>query len=39
MEPIQEYVPVTKAKAMLLDMVRKMKDSDYTHSNHKERGA
>ena len=28
MQPIQQYVPVTKAKAMLLDMVRKIKDSD-----------
>ena len=28
MQPIQEYVPVTKAKAMLLDMVRKIKNSD-----------
>ncbi|NQT57207.1 MAG: type II toxin-antitoxin system Phd/YefM family antitoxin [Desulfobacteraceae bacterium] len=28
MQPIQEYVPVTKAKTMLLDMVRKIKNSD-----------
>jgi len=28
MQSIQEYVPVTKAKTMLLDMVRKIKDSD-----------
>ena len=28
MQPIQQYVPVTKAKAMLLDMVRKIKNSD-----------
>ena len=28
MESIQQYVPVTRAKAMLLDLVRKIKDSD-----------
>ena len=28
MQSIQEYVPVTKAKTMLLDMGRKIKDSD-----------
>ncbi len=28
MQPIQQYVPVTKAKTMLLDMVRKIKNSD-----------
>lgn len=28
MQPIREYVPVTKAKTMLLDMVRKIRDSD-----------
>ncbi len=28
MQSIQEYVPVTKAKAIFLDMVRKIKDSD-----------
>lgn len=28
MQSIQEYVPVTKAKTMLLDMVRKIRDSD-----------
>lgn len=28
MQSIQEYVPVTKAKTMLLDMVRRIKDSD-----------
>ena len=28
MQSIQEYVPVTKAKTILLDMVRKIKDSD-----------
>ncbi|MEA3416584.1 MAG: type II toxin-antitoxin system Phd/YefM family antitoxin [Thermodesulfobacteriota bacterium] len=28
MQSIQEYVPVTKAKTNLLDMVRKIKDSD-----------
>ena len=30
MESIQQYVPVTRAKAMLLDLVRKIKDSDET---------
>ena len=28
MQSIQEYVPVTKAKTILLEMVRKIKDSD-----------
>ena len=28
MQSIQEYVPITKAKAMLLDIVRKIKNSD-----------
>ena len=28
MQSIQEYVPVTKAKTILLDMVRKIRDSD-----------
>ncbi len=28
MQPIQQYIPVTKAKTMLLDMVRKIKNSD-----------
>ena len=28
MQSIQEYVPVTKAKTILLDMIRKIKDSD-----------
>ena len=28
MQSIQEYVPVTKAKTSLLEMVRKIKDSD-----------
>ena len=28
MQSIQEYVPVTKAKIILLDMVRKIRDSD-----------
>ena len=28
MQAIQQYVPVTKAKTMLLDMVRKIKNSD-----------
>jgi len=27
---IQEYLPVTRAKTMLLDLVRKIKDSDDT---------
>jgi prevent-host-death family protein len=30
MKTIQKYVPVTRAKAMLLDLVRKIKDSDET---------
>ncbi|MCK4603835.1 MAG: type II toxin-antitoxin system Phd/YefM family antitoxin [Deltaproteobacteria bacterium] len=28
MQPIKNYVPVTKAKTILLDMVREIKDSD-----------
>ena len=28
MQPIKNYVPVTKAKTIFLDMVRKIKDSD-----------
>ena len=28
MRQIQEYIPVTKAKSILLDMVRRIKDSD-----------
>lgn len=28
MQSIQEYIPVTKAKTILLEMVRKLKDSD-----------
>ncbi|RLC15836.1 MAG: type II toxin-antitoxin system Phd/YefM family antitoxin [Deltaproteobacteria bacterium] len=28
MQSIQEYIPVTKAKTILLEMVRKIKDSD-----------
>ena len=28
MQTIQHYIPVTKAKAELLDLVRKIKDSD-----------
>ena len=28
MQQIQEYVPVTKAKSMLLDLMRRIKDSD-----------
>ncbi len=30
MQIIKEYIPVTKAKAKLLDLVRKIKDSDDT---------
>ena len=30
MEPIQEYVPVTKAKASLLDLIRQIEGSDQT---------
>ena len=30
MQPIKEYIPVTKAKANLLDLVRNIKDSDDT---------
>ena len=30
MQTIKEYIPVTKAKANLLDLVRKIKDSDDT---------
>ena len=30
MQTIKEYIPVTKAKANLLDIVRKIKDSDDT---------
>jgi antitoxin YefM len=28
MQPIQKYIPVTRAKAMLLDLIRNIKDSD-----------
>lgn len=28
MQSIQEYIPITKAKTILLEMVRKLKDSD-----------
>ena len=28
MQQIQQYIPVTKAKGVLLDLVRKIKDSD-----------
>jgi len=28
MQTIKEYIPITKAKANLLDLVRKIKDSD-----------
>lgn len=28
MQPIQQYIPVTKAKGVLLDLVRKIKGSD-----------
>ena len=30
MQTIKEYIPVTRAKANLLDLVRKIKDSDDT---------
>jgi prevent-host-death family protein len=30
MQTIQQYIPVTKAKTELLDLVRKIKDSDDT---------
>ena len=30
MQTIKEYIPVTKAKANLLDLVRKIKESDAT---------
>jgi antitoxin YefM len=30
MEPIQEFVPVTKAKATLLDLIRQIEHSDET---------
>ncbi len=30
MQPIKEYIPVTKAKSKLLDLVRNIKDSDDT---------
>jgi len=30
MQTIKEYIPVTKAKMNLLDLVRKIKDSDDT---------
>ena len=30
MKTIHQYVPVTRAKTMLLDLVRKIKDSDET---------
>ena len=30
MQTIQQYIPVTRAKTMLLDLVRKIKDSDET---------
>jgi antitoxin YefM len=30
MHPIKEYIPVTRAKTQLLDLVRKIKDSDDT---------
>ena len=28
MDPIKQYIPVTKAKTMLLDLIRNIKDSD-----------
>ena len=30
MEPIQDYIPVTKAKAALLDLIRQIEHSDQT---------
>jgi prevent-host-death family protein len=30
MQTIQEYIPVTRAKSMLLELVRKIQDSDET---------
>ena len=30
MQPIQQYIPITKAKSMLLDLVRKITASDDT---------
>jgi len=30
MEPIQDYIPVTKAKAALLNLIRQIEDSDET---------
>ena len=30
MQTIQDYIPVTKAKSMLLELVRKIQDSDDT---------
>ena len=30
MKTIQQYIPVTRAKTMLLELVRKIKDSDET---------
>ena len=30
MQPIKDYIPVTKAKAQFLELVRKIKDSDDT---------
>ena len=30
MEPIQDYIPVTKAKAALLDLIRRIEHSDQT---------
>lgn len=30
MEPIQDYIPVTKAKAALLDLIRQIEHSDET---------
>jgi len=30
MDPIRQYIPVTKAKTMLLDLIRNIKDSDET---------
>jgi len=30
MEPIQDYIPITKAKAALLDLIRQVEHSDQT---------
>ena len=30
MQTIQDYIPVTKAKSMLLELIRKIQDTDHT---------